>query len=475
MYKHGIYGNQASTVDSLPPSGVGTIPVYIGTAPVQQLGDPTSVINVPILINSFEEAKQKVGYSDDWDTFTLCEPIFAHFKNRLQPIGPIVLINVMDPLVHVTPETKSVNVTNGVGYLDAPATIDSIEILNKVRDVDYSAEYTSDGRVKITAITTLNNPASVSYDKMDVTTVTNQDIIGGNNNGTRSGTSVVELIYQTLNLIPTILLAPGWSQIKEIKESLVSISKKINGHWDALVLADIDSKVITSVNDAIVWKDTNGYTEISLKVGWPKGISSGKQYYSSTLTAVRMQQTDYINDNIPYVSPSNKQVDISGTVLSDGTIINFDEVEANELNKNGITTFNFRSGVWVLWGPHNANYKYGVDIDPRDVFDASIRMMMFLTNSFQSRYMTDVDGPLNRSVVDTILNDAGTWLNGLIADGKLLYGQISFNETSNPVSSIVEGDFVFDIKTTTTPVAKSLNFIIRYTTTGINTLFGGES
>jgi len=109
------------------------------------------------------------------------------------------------------------------------------------------------------------------------------------------------------------------------------------------------------------------------------------------------------------------------------------------------------------------------------VFDASIRMMMYLSNSFQARYMPDIDGPMNRSTVDTILNDAGTWLNSLVADGALLSASIGFNETSNPTSSIVEGDFVFDVLTTTTPVAKSMTFKLQYTTQGISTLFGGES
>jgi phage tail sheath protein FI len=129
----------------------------------------------------------------------------------------------------------------------------------------------------------------------------------------------------------------------------------------------------------------------------------------------------------------------------------------------------------VLWGPHCANYKYGAEIDPENIFDASIRMFMYLTNSFQEQYMADVDGPLNRSNVDTILNDAGTWLNSLVADGKLLSASISFDETSNPTSSIVEGNFVFKTRTTTTPVGKSLTFMLQYTTEGINTLFGGES
>lgn len=476
-YKHGIYGSQVPTADAPPPSGVGTLPVYIGTAPVQQLADPSRAINTPIVLNTYDDAVSKIGYSDDWRTFTLCEAVYAHFKNRIQPIGPIIVINVMDPQVHSSADTASISTTKGVGYIDAPAVLESIEITGKELGVDYQLQYTADGRVKVTAMEgkTLDNPTSVIFNKMDAAEVSNADVIGGNTAGVRTGIAVVDLIYQALNQIPTILAAPGWSHIKDIKEALITKSQQINGHWDAVVLADIDSSSADTLTKAIEWRANNGYTDIGLKVGWPKVVSAGRTFWASTVMGVRMQQTDFAKDNIPSESPSNKQVDMTGTVLADGTLISFDELQANELNAKGITSFAFRSGIWVLWGPHNANYEYGAEIDPKNIFDASIRMMRYLTNSFQRRYMHMVDGPLTRSVVDTILNDAGTWLNSLIADGHLLLGSIGFHETSNPTSSMIEGDFVFDIETTTTPVAKSLTFRVQYTTAGLAALFGGES
>ncbi|WP_040948473.1 phage tail sheath family protein [Gorillibacterium massiliense] len=470
-YKHGIYGIQVPTADTLPPSGVGTVPVYIGTAPVHQLTDPSSAVNVPILINSYEDGVAKIGYSDDWDTFTLCEAVFAHFKNKIQPIGPIIVINIMDPTHHSKEATASVQAVNGVGYLTDPIVLETIEIDGKINGTDYTAEYGADGRVKLTG-TTLMSLTSVKYKKMDVSTVKILDVVGSNSSGARTGIEVVDLIYQTLNLIPTILAAPGWSHIKEVKEAPVTKSDDINGHWDAVVLADIDANTL---HDAISWKSTNEYTDIQLKVGWPKVIHAGRTFWASTRMAVRMQQTDFDGDNVPYVSPSNKQIDITGTVLKNGTSVSFDEIQANELNAHGITTFIFRGGIWVLWGPHNANYEDSVEVDPKNVFDASIRMMRYLTNTFQKRYMHLIDGPLTHILVDTILNDAGTWLNSLIADGKLLAGTIRFNESSNPTSSMITGDFLFDIQTTTTPVAKSLTFKVQYTTSGLNALFGGES
>jgi phage tail sheath protein FI len=477
-YKHGVFGLQVPTIDTLPPSGVGTLPVYVGTAPIQQLSDYSNSINMPIMINSFEDAKAKIGYSDDWNTFTLCEAVYAHFKNSISPIGPIVVINVLDPAIHkIAAAPASVVITNGVGYInDNVAVLSSVAITGKVNGTDYTVEYISDGRVKIKQITTLVSPSTVNYNKIDKTKVTNAEIIGAKDaNEKRTGITCLELVYQMFNMIPTILAAPGWSHIPAIKVELVSKARKLNGHWDLEVVADLECTTTKTIAAAKAWKDTNLYNDVNLKICWPKAKAGDKVYWLSTMTVVRMQQTDFNNKNVPYESPSNKQLGITGAILGDGTVINMDELQANDLNSKGITTINFRGGIWVLWGPHNANYEYGTTVDPKNVFDASIRMMMYLTNSFQENYLADTDGPLNRSRVQTILNDSQTWLNSLISDGKMLYGNIAFNETSNPLSSVVEGDFVFDTQVTTTPTAKSLTFSVQYTTQGINTLFGGDN
>lgn len=410
-YLHGAYGDQIATQDKLPPLGVGTIPVYIGTAPIETMENKADLINKPIMVYNFEDAKMKLGYSDDWAKYTLCEVMDAHFRNKIGSIGPVILINVLDPVVHIE-----------------------------------------------------GNP------------VDSVDIIGGIDvNGEHTGLACIDLIYQTFNIIPSILAAPGWSQDKTVKEALVTKCQKINGHWDAIAVVDIDSSTVKTIEAAKTWKTTNTYTDKQIKACWPKVKNGDMKFWLSTLAVVRMQQTDYSNNNTPYESPSNKQIDITGTILADGSTIEFDEVQANSLNSEGITTVAYRGGNWVLWGSHNANYKYGTEIDLRDIFDCGIRMMMFVTNSFQRRYMVDVDSPLNRAKVDTILNDSQAWLNSLVADGKLLYAEIAFNETSNPVSSIVEGDFIFDIQTTTTPPGKSLTFKVQYTIQGIDVLFGGEN
>ena len=100
-YKHGTYGEiTASKVRNAVSAE--TVAVYVGTAPVNLIrGYATAgVINKPIRVSNFGEAQRRLGYAADWDTFSLCEAFSEHFDNPVGNIGPIYVINVLDPSTH---------------------------------------------------------------------------------------------------------------------------------------------------------------------------------------------------------------------------------------------------------------------------------------------------------------------------------------------------------------------------------------
>jgi hypothetical protein len=276
-------------------------------------------------------------------------------------------------------------------------------------------------------------------------------------------------------MIPTILDAPGWSHIPNVDAALKAAAQLINGHWYAWVNSNLvtDSNANT-IEEAKTWKANNGYDGAGEAPCWPMAKNGSRKFHLSTLTTVTMQMVDFNNDNIPYETPSNKPVDITGVILADGTELIYDQPQANDLNSKGIRTVTYWGGRWVLWGPHTGAYEFGKDMDPRDKFDCNVRMLYYLLNDFQQRYGIEVDKPMNRARVDTVLNDYQERLDNLVNRGALLYGKIEFTESSNPVSDIVEGDFDFDIATTTTPPGKSITAKLQYTTQGIDVLFGGE-
>ena len=86
-YKHGIYTESVNTIGRLSTREFGTVPVYIGTS-------PSGTANVPVLISSYNDFVSKFGYDDDWDANTLCEVAYAHFKNPIHTIAPIICIKI---------------------------------------------------------------------------------------------------------------------------------------------------------------------------------------------------------------------------------------------------------------------------------------------------------------------------------------------------------------------------------------------
>ncbi|MCR4442145.1 MAG: phage tail sheath protein [Peptococcaceae bacterium] len=484
-YKHGAYGELGQTTGQLPPSGVATLPVYFGRAPVHQIRDYTGLVNQPILVSSFEDAVRKIGYSDNWADYELCEAIYAHFKSAIGPIGPIVLVNVLDPATMKGGEPTTVNVliVNSQGVIkDEKVILDSITITGKVFGTDYTAFYSPDGsKVIIRDLTGgLGASVSVTYDRVTPESVTTTEVIGGITDETRTGIQAVGLVYQNLNQIPTILAAPGWSDKKAVRDALVAASQKINGHWYAFVFTDIPADAETNTRaKAITWKNANGYNAECESPCWPLAVNGDRVFHLSTLAVVTAQRTDYLQDNIPSETPSNKRVDITGLAVkgASGIVpVSYDQEQANQLNAEGIKTAIFWGGQWKLWGGHTGAYKYGADNDPRSIFDSSMRMLYHILNTFQKTYGPEVDATWNRQKIDTILNSFQEWLDMLRARGRVLGATIHFDPAVNPTNDMIEGNFRFDIPITTAPQGKSITAWVAYTTDGLSVLLeGGEA
>ena len=64
-YQHGIKINEVATPVPAPKQSQATITVAIGTAPVNLIDNPSGAVNRPIVVASYDEAKAKIGYSDD--------------------------------------------------------------------------------------------------------------------------------------------------------------------------------------------------------------------------------------------------------------------------------------------------------------------------------------------------------------------------------------------------------------------------
>lgn len=480
-FKHGVYGEHSAYAGKSLTRAVGTVPAYIGTAPIHQLNltDYSEYINKPILINSYTDAKAKLGVSDDFGKYTLMEAVYAHFMNGDAPIAPIIVVNMADPkeiLEDTVTETITLTGASGdkVGYInDDSVVISTISNVDLTVGTDYKAEYV-DGKVKVLVTKQAFNDGTleVTYNRVK----TSKDNVV-TTNAFSTALDALDICELVTREAPNIVAAPYYSKIKEYHDLLITKAiNKIGLKLNFIPVVDIKADSTTNtVAKAVTKKAEDGYNSKLEKVCYPMLSYNGKIYHYSTMAVVRMQQTDTEADGVPYVSPSNKKIYADAAVLEDGKQIYINETTANTANANGLTTTNVVNGEMRMWGGCNGNYNYVNEnnIAPEDRQDASIRMMLYLLNKMQRDYINNVDMPMSRRDVDAIKASVQQWLNSLVNEGKLLYAEVNFIEDNNSVADMISGDFIFDVATTTTPNAKSITFKLQYTTDGIATLTGG--
>ena len=480
-YKHGAYGEiSPSKVTDAQQSEV--VAAYIGTAPVNLVRGyaDADLINMPIKVANMSDAQNKLGYSEDWEKFSLCEALAEHFDNTVGNVGPIYVVNVLDPDTHKAAEKTTTELTftnKRAEFESADIILDTFAIADKAEGVDYSLEYNF-GRGSVIVKLLKDDETTTlqcSYNTVDASAVKESDIIGQTtDDGQYTGLHAMKLLYQYHNAVLNLLAAPGWSHIPAIYKAMIGIVQKLNGHWDAFVNADIPLKdasgdPINTRAKAIAWKEDNGYTSEFSKVYWPmKKDGSGRAIHLSTTGQATMLRVDMGHDSVPFESPSNKEIMATRLYFGeDSKNRGFDQQDANELNENGITTACFWSGRWVLWGPHTAAYTHNGSMDARATFDVNMRMLMHITNGFQLRHGTKVDEPMTPQDKDTILNEEKQILDSLTSVGALIGSpSVDFLETANPVNEMVNGDFVWDIAATNTPPRKSITGRVSYTDEG---------
>ena len=191
MYNHGVYWEETATGIVAPVRVDVSLPVIIGTAPVHNLPEGTErPVNKPLLIFSMAEFTAQLGAPGEDETGLTLHEAASVYLSRYG-VAPIVCINVFDPAKHTAPAQS-----------ETPA-------------------------------------------KPDVSKVTKADVIGGidASTGSRTGLELVEEVFPRFGLVPSQLLAPGFSDDPAVAVVIGAKAANINGHFKATGLVDVPSSV----------------------------------------------------------------------------------------------------------------------------------------------------------------------------------------------------------------------------------------
>ena len=489
-YNHGVKVSEVPTSILPPVEATAGIPFIVGTAPVNMTG--AGNVNKPVLCYSYDEAVKAFGFvppKEDTATglkkfeYSICE--FIHSQFALFGVAPVIIVNVLDPATHKkTAETNSITLdakTGSATIAETGVLPDSVTITGSgeayVSGTDYVVSFDEDGFLVVSSLKneegeyrcTTGVAMTLSAEKVDPTMVTAEDVVGGvDTNGNKSGFELINECFHRFRVVPGILLAPGFSSQATVAAIMAAKAANIDSAFTAISLVDIplDSQDYTK---AVTWKNTNYIADSKQICCCPLISLDGVIYHMSTQLAGLMGKTDSENDDVPYVSPSNKNLQMTATVLTDGSELWLDSEKAAYLNEHGIVTaINFIGG-WVSWGNRTACYPTVTDV--KESFIPIRRMFSWIGNNLIQTFWQNVDAPLNRRQIDRIVDSANMWLNGLTARQYISGGRVEFLDSENPTDELMDGKAVFHVYITPPSPNREIDFVLEYDPSYLQTLF----
>lgn len=460
-YQHGVRVLEQPTGVVAPILGTAGLQVVFGTAPVNLAKNPTAVTNVPVIAYSWEEAVEQLGYSDDWDSYTLCQSMYASFK--LFGVAPVIFVNVLDPATHKTEVSTpvAVEIVAKKGIIKAstvpvPGILKSSVVVKSAADsesalvlgTDYTLAFDENGFLEITLLpagaAASADTVYATYTKLNPSGVASSAIIGTTSGNTETGLELLRQIYPRFGLTPGLILAPGWSHDADVAAALAAKCEGINGHFSCEGFVDIDctasgATVYTGVKTK---KETSAISSPHLMAIWPAMKSGSKVFWGSAVWGALAQYTDAQNDDVPSLSPSNKAIPITATVLMDSgnTEILLDQVQANVVNAAGVATAVNLNG-FKSWGNNSAAYPSVTD--PKDRWFCCRRFFSWWGNSFILTYNEKVDDPMDVRLIESIVDSENIRGNAYVSSGKCAAARIEYNEAENTREDILNGKITF--------------------------------
>lgn len=463
MANHGVFVREQATSVSTPITAPSGVPFVIGAAPVQSAAVPATV-GRPVLCTSWDDFVEAFGYSDSWSDYNLCEFAYSHFV--LFGCQPAIFCNLLDPGTHETAQSaadKSVNNHQVKLPLEA---IDDASLVVKagggqgsayVKGTDYTVFYTTEHCVVelIPSSSHYSEAAlNIAYNKVTPDSVTASVVA--------AGMESIELCMSTLGMVPDLIVSPGYSNVSAVAAVMATKAANINGVFHAKAIIDVDSSSghATGYTGVITEKNASNLTDENQILCWPCLTLGDKQFFMSTQLAGLMARVD-AESGCPYETPSNKGFKMDGLCLSDGTEVVLTKAQADIVNTYGVVTaLNFLASGWVCWGNYTACYPSSSDV--KDILIPISRMFDYVGNTLVRTFWSKLDDPMNRLLLDTILDTVNIWLNGLVGSGYLLGGRCEMLDAENPQTNLMQGIIKLHIYMTPPSPAQEIDFVLEY-------------
>ena len=98
-------------------------------------------------------------------------------------------------------------------------------------------------------------------------------------------------------------------------------------------------------------------------------------------------------------------------------------------------------------------------------------MFSWVANSVILSMWSKVDKKLNKRLIESVTQSINIWLNGLMAEEKILGGRVEFLEEENTTADLLAGKAKFHIYLTPPSPAKELDFVLEYDVSYLENIF----
>lgn len=474
MANLGVHIFEKATSVSTPKVAAVGIPFVVGTAPVQSAAKPAKS-NMPVLATSWDEAVEKLGFSYDWETYSLCEFMYSHFQ--LFKAQPVIFCNILDPKSMKKENAAAdydvadhkislpIGAVSGSIKVKVPEDVDGTPTERELAEnEDYSVFYGRDDTDNYVCIVELLEDGSaysaekvnIAYTEADPTTATVADVV--------DGIGQVDACLTAVGVVPDLIAAPGWSHNTVVAAVMATKAGAINGLFRGKAVIDADSSGsgVTEYSQLSGYKNKNNFVDADQILCWPMVQLGDYRFHLSTQLCGLMATVDAGNRGVPYESPSNKNLKMDACVLADGTEVNltWDQVNLIAGSWGVVTAVNFLDSGWVAKGNYTACYPGNTDV--KDKFIPVSRMFDFIGNTIIRTFWTKLDKPMTPALRDSILQTCNIWLSGLTGGGYLYGARAEMLAEENPLTSLLDGIITLHVYNAPPVPAQEIDFILEY-------------
>ena len=467
-FKHGVYSQELGT-KVIPPVRVdASLPFVVGKAALHNATEPAEAYT-PYLIHTYEEAMKLFG--KDTDKNGLHDFFYAYFV--LYGLSPVVAVTVSD-VKKTKPQTDQPVIFEG-----NPA---KARILDQVllkgftlkkdetpltENQDYVIYYDDDGSFVVELTGEASGTYKATYSILDNSSVDAAAYV--------KAIGCVEEVFPRFGLVPGLLLTSDFisdDDLPTVAAALDTKARSINGLFQAMALVDFNPEEFSK---ALEWKK-KGNVFSPYQVACVGATNLGnRQFPLSAQIAGAIGVADKKAEDIPFWSPSNTPVKVSSLVFNNKEFFPTLE-QANYLNSQGMVTALNWVGGWRAWG--NRTAAYPANTDPKDCFIPVRRMFNWVSNTLILTFWQKVDNPMNRRLVETVIDSANIWLNSLVARGALIGANVRFIAEENPVTDLMDGIIRFHVSITPPAPAEAIHFVMEYDTKALEAFanqLGGDA